>query len=297
MFALRSDGTYAWELGELVFAIDPAQGGRITEVSLGGNNALTGSTHPNINGSTFWPSPQVWPWPPPAALDTDPYAAAIEGDAVVLTSGVEALADAEQVSGSIRIVKRFRPLVEVAAVEVRYSIENVGSTSLRWAPWEISRVPARGVTFFPTGRSEGPKLELAVHQQAGITWYQNDPQVISLEDGQKYVADGAEGWLAHVAGALLLLKQFEDIPPGDAAPGEGEIELYASHSSRGPYVEIEQQGPYRSIAPGSRLDWTVRWALRKIPASIDRRLGSTGLVELARTVAAQLAAATPDSPR
>src|SRR5690348_6791355 len=67
---------YTLTLGDLKMVIDGAQGARVVEFSLRGQNVLV-TQDENINyGSTYWPSPQAsWCtagggcWPPPAAID------------------------------------------------------------------------------------------------------------------------------------------------------------------------------------------------------------------------------------
>jgi len=55
--------------------------GRITSFLVDGRNFLTDDKVDSLNwGSTFWPSPQSdWDWPPPAAIDNEPYTVTLEG--------------------------------------------------------------------------------------------------------------------------------------------------------------------------------------------------------------------------
>jgi hypothetical protein len=61
-----------------------------------------------------------------------------------------------------------------------------------------------------------------------------------------------------------------------AAPGEGEIEIYAVPE----YVEVEQQGAYKEINPKDTYQWSVDWFLVQIPKSVTVTLGNNALIEL-----------------
>ena len=93
-------------------------------------------------------------------------------------------------------------------------------------------------------------------------------------------ADGREGWIAHVAGDLLLVKAFADTTPAQAAPGESEIELYTDPGRS--YVEVENQGAYENLEPGKAVVWPVRWFLRKLDSKVNVQPGSGELLALVR---------------
>jgi hypothetical protein len=270
------DGKYTIALGDLTFEVDPAVGGRVTRFALAGQNVLTGSDVDSTNwGSTFWPSPQArWDWPPVPELDSQPYNATVEGDTLTLVSqpGMRA---------KVRITKRFRALPEQLAIELSYTLQNTDSNSASWAPWEISRVAAGGLTFFPTGQTT-VNTQLPVHEQSGVTWYQHQPSMVG--SGQKFSGDGSGGWIAHAAGHTLFLKRFTDTAPAQQAPApEAEIELYAAAG----YVEIEPQGPYTPLMPDQTLSWSVRWYLRPIPDAVSVQPGDAQLLQLAQMLASQ----------
>jgi hypothetical protein len=99
---------------------------------------------------------------------------------------------------------------------------------------------------------------------------------VVVAQGQKTFADGA-GWLAHVDGDRLLVQAFPDVPPGAAAPGEAEVELYADPSHT--YVEIEPQGSIQTLEPGRSSEaWAVRWWLRQLPKELRAESGNAELV-------------------
>jgi hypothetical protein len=82
--------------------------------------------------------------------------------------------------------------------------------------------------------------------------------------GQHKLFDGcSRGWLAHLRHGLVFVKVFNRERPVNFAPGESEVQIYATAE----YQELEQQGAYRLLAPGERYQWTVHWLLRPAPPS------------------------------
>ena len=96
-------GSYVLTLGSTYLEIDPMNGARITALRVGGStggNLLADSVvtgQADNWGSTFWPSPQTWPWPPTDAgsinaINTLPYAVTSDATSLTLTSAVNASA-------------------------------------------------------------------------------------------------------------------------------------------------------------------------------------------------------------
>jgi hypothetical protein len=288
---LERNGKYVLEFGSLLLEVDPAAGARVTRFAYRGQNVLTGPELSAINwGSTFWPSPQAqWEappdhWPPIPEVDSGPYSASVLGDSIVTVGSPSA-------RGSVSVRKKFTPLLDKASIDVEYTLKNENAVAASWAPWEISRVASLGLTFFPTGLGAPVLSQLPTTEVDGITWYRNDPTTVQGTYGDKFVADGAEGWLAHVTtGNLLFLKTFPDIQPAQQAPAkynEGEIAIYASQAetAASAYVEIEPQGPYTLLQPGESVTWTVRWYLRELPPDVRAVIGNPELVAFVRALA------------
>ena len=141
----------------------------------------------------------------------------------------------------------------------------------KFAPWEVTRVWPGGLTFYPTGaahpRAGGGFALPPTRDAAGCTWYQHPGNAPGAD--QKLLADGAGGWLAHVAGDVVLVKTFTAVSAAQAAPGEAEIEIFVDGQGR--YVELEEQGAYQSLPRGQTLAWPVTWIIRKLPATWTRR--------------------------
>ena len=271
---VERDGKFVVSVADVAFEIDPKLGGRMTGCTLGGRNLLTGPEVDALNfGSTFWPSPQArWNWPPVPEIDSQPYMANLSGDTITLTSAVGARA-------KVQVEKRFTP--RAGSLEVQYTLRNSDSTAAAWAPWEITRVAAGGISFFPQGQRD-VSTQLALTRRESIAWFAHDGSKLPME-GQKYSGDGSAGWLAHVAGDALLLKRWDDVPLDAQAPApEAEVEIYAAPR----YVELEAQGPYKQLMPGESTSWTVHWYVRRLPAEVQPTLASATLVEFARMLAA-----------
>lgn len=252
----RGLGKLVLELGSTYLEVSPEHGGRVTSLRQGGQELLTltgASNYRDALGSTFWPSPQVWGWPPPAEIDADPYAATVD------PSGVITLVGQPNRATSLRVSKRFAANVEREAIDIEYSMTNAFAEPVRWAPWEITRVPATGVAFWPTGGVPFGETPIAWTDALGHTWCTPS----HTEGEAKLFADGAGGYLAYVLGDRVLIKRFEDQPASVAAPGEAEVEVYVNFDHS--YVEIEQQGAYASIAPGETVTWKVSWYVRQLP--------------------------------
>ena len=256
------------EFGQTWFEVTPAHGARITSLRHAGQELLMLSGASNFEdaiGSTFWPSPQSWPWPPPAELDTMPYSASVDALGMTLVS------QPHQETG-LKIEKRFKADLAREALVLEYSMTNIGSEARQWAPWEITRMPAQGLAFWPTGGAPFGENPMAYQAALGHTWC----QPVDTEGEGKLFADGAGDYLAYATGGAVLIKQFEDLPMSAAAPGEAEVEIYvnADHS----YVEVENQGAYASIAPSDSLRWMVTWYVRRLPSGVTASVGNADLV-------------------
>jgi hypothetical protein len=273
----KSGSIYTFTFGDISFAVDAAKAGRIASFALAGKNVMTVAKNSEDNnwGSTFWPSPQSdWLWPPPAEIDPGPYQARVQGASLLLESPVAPAL-------GLAVSKRFSVDVDRAMVTVVYGIANQAKAPRKVAPWEITRVASGGLTFFPMGEGQpwqGPQALLPLHLADGVAWLASETRPASAD--QKVFADGREGWIAHVAGDLLLVKAFADTTPEKAAPGEAEIELYTDPGRT--YVEVENQGAYANLQPGQASSWPVRWFLRKLDASVARQPGSPTLLALVR---------------
>ena len=271
------DGRHVLAWDDVSFEVDARTGGRVTALRVGGRNLLTGPEIDAANfGSTFWTSPQsAWGWPPVPEVDHAAYRASIEDSAIVMRS-------APSVSLGVEIEKRFSADRERGAVLFEYRIHNLGGAPIQTAPWQITRVGPGGLTFYPSGEGVFPPSNLGVQDALGATWYDYDRA--SITEHQKHFADGREGWLAHVDGDALLVKTFPAVPRESHAPGEAQIEIYASPAHT--YIEVEAQGAYGIVHPGAALTWEVVWLARRLPPKLSVSVGSAALLAHVRALVA-----------
>lgn len=158
---------------------------------------------------------------------------------------------------------------------------NRGTVPRKVAPWQNMRVRPNGLTFYPANQPSYRFAEntLTLKPKNGVCWFLHAPTPIK-NDSMKSYADGEEGWLAHVDGRLLFIKQFENGKATEQAPIEGEVVLYVHNSGR--FVEMEQQGSFQEIAPGASRHYRVRWFLRELPEQIATERDNPALVNYAR---------------
>ena len=274
------DHKYRITIGNQEMLIDPERGGRIVSLLMDNKDFLTDSTINNFNwGSTFWLSPQRdWNWPPSAEIDNKPYRASIENNTLIMTS-------MQDPKTGLVVTKNISGESASQSFVLQYTITNRSNLPQHVAPWEVTRVKPNGIAFFPAGKDNARGgLLPSTTLQDGIFWFTYDKQKLPLKGDRQIYADGSEGWLGQVNDNLLLLKKFPDISPEDTAPGEGEVELYASEvSDDNPgYVEIEHQGAFTTLQPGASFAWTCTWIFRKLPANVQVGKGNKALIEFVR---------------
>jgi hypothetical protein len=277
---MKSASSYVLEFGDLSFEVNPMLGARVASVKLGGSSGtnLLGGTLDNT-GSVFWPAPQNWPWPPTDTgsitnINDKPYM--VTTDATSITA-VGASAPAV----SIAVTKKYAADLQKQAVVVTYTMTSQVANVMA-APWEITRFPQAGVTFYPTGSTPvalGAATLPPTTTGAGCTWLAA-PATRPAGD-QKMFADGTGGWLAHAAGDWVVVKKFTDTPANMAAPNEAEIEIYLS--SAADYMEVEQQGAYGAVTSAA-VDWTVTWFVRRLPQGVMPTAGNQALVDFVQTL-------------
>ncbi len=269
-------GVYRLDLGARALEVDVSQGARVLSFGLDGRNVLRPLDRSSgfLNGgSTLWTSPQSdWAWPPLPAHDEGPYVPTPEGAAL------SAAGEAADLAGTrIGITKRFSADRARDAIQIEYKLRNEGGAPATLAPWEVSRHPTSGLTFWPGSASRG---DFAPEQRGAHLWLSYD--ALWAGDDGKVFADASAGWLAHLQDDLLVVRSWQDVPAAMQAPEEAEVEVYLAAT----YIELEAQGPYDVIAPGASAAWSVRWYVVPVPAGTDVAVGSAALIDLVlRTIA------------
>lgn len=244
----------------------------MVEFSFDGRNVLLPSAvHAENYGSTLWTSPQSqWEWPPPAEIDAGNYEVVADAEWLVLAS-------VQSSDLGVAATKSFR-MDQRGAVDIRYCLINRGAESVSVAPWEVTRVPREGLTFFPLGARtyEVPRHPaLPFSRRGDIAWIDHG---VHLPEDRKLYSDSGSGYVANVRNGLVFVKEFERSKSGTHAPDEAELEIYANADP--PYVELEAQGPFAKIAPGANITWNVRWRLLRLPEGARAAIGERTLVDL-----------------
>ena len=271
------DDKYVVSVQDLSLTVDAAHGGKILSFKLGEQEVIAQNPaaapqpeqaegqpprrrffNPNSFGSTFWTSPQAeWNWPPVPEYDSLPYEAEItDGPVKVAGVVIPALVLKGQVSKyGYRVCKSITVDPSDLAFVITYSIVNESGEARKVAPWEITRVPNGGCLEFdakPEGVTPADLMKVSFEEGLAVL------EIDVANENRKINVDG-KGWLNFRDNGLVLTKRFPDIAQEEAAPGEAEIQVYID--ARKSFVEIEAQGPYTSLEPGEKLDWTVRWYL------------------------------------
>ncbi|MBN2192935.1 MAG: hypothetical protein JW751_08965 [Polyangiaceae bacterium] len=270
-----SGNVYSFDIGSVSFDVNAAVGARITSLSVGGVELLSGSAVHSVNyGSTFWTSPHSdWYWPPPPTIDATPYTATLDGNTVTMTGGSEPTL-------GVSVSKTFSADAGTGWIRLSYAITNTATAPRSFAPWEVTRVPTGGLAFFPRGPGGVAADTTLEHTEVATeVWFDSATQG---PQEAKLVADGGGGWSAHAASGYLFVKRFPDLPVGAAAAGEAEVAIYLGVG----YVELEVQGALTEIAPGGSSAWTVEWKVVPIPTGISVAGGSADLVALATATVA-----------
>lgn len=270
---IQRGSNYVLEFGDLYFEVSP-NGARVVNVHLtGGQNLLTDATINSTNfGSTFWTAPQSdWDWPPVPEIDSGPYMATIASPAVNFLGAAATIVPA-------RVAKSFRADLAKVAIVADYSIQSQANGT-GFAPWEITRVFKRGLTFWPTGTAPraGTMPILPTTDAAGCTWH----EATSASTEGKLFANAGAGWLAHVDGDTVIVKKFPDIMPSQAAAGEDEIEVYVGATN---YIEVEQQGAYQMLPMGMSFTWSVTWFVKRLPQGVTATVGNAQLVAFVQSL-------------
>jgi hypothetical protein len=277
---MRSATSYVLEFGNTYFEVNPSMGARVVNVHLKGGTSLLGGTGDN-SGSTFWPSPQAaWTWPPTATasitnINDQPYTPSSDATSMTFVGMASSLV-------GLSVTKKFTADLAREAVVADYTL--IGTAAGKSAaPWEITRFPQAGVTFFPTGSTPvaGNSMLLPpTTTGAGCTWL-TAPAALPAAD-EKMNADGTGGWLAHAVDGWVIVKKFADTQASMAATGEAEIEIYLSSAAN--YMEIEDQGAYGAVAQGAMVTRTVTWFVRQLPTAVTATAGNQQLVDFVNTL-------------
>ena len=298
----HNNGSNIWTiaLGTVIFEVDASAAGKVYTFSIDGTDVVAKNIA--ATGSEFWTSPQSgWytngnTWPPPNEMTNSAYTPISSNNVLTMTGPAW--------GGGLSITKRFWGNTDNKAITLEYTIKNGTSAEVSNAPWEITRVYAGGLSFFPNADTwvqlGDPNARFGlppVTSSQGVTWFDDSAASYRLNNtnGVKGGADGLEGWAAHVvcgtglkktcatgAASPILIKQWADTPVSNNTvnPTEREVEFYVDADNS--YEEFEQQGLFQPIPAGSTLVWTMHWLLRYLPSAVAPKPDSVELLTWVR---------------
>jgi hypothetical protein len=250
----------------------PAEGGRLACVRYNGVElVLPPGRVPGFHGDTFWPSPQArFDWPPPPILDEAPYEVVAES-ALSLT-----LRSAPDPDFGLQFEKQFQLSEHGLAIE--FTVTNIWPHPQAVAPWQVTRAPRAGILVWATGEPFHDADRLQKQEEDPGCWFVHSGSTATfegLEAGENHSSiavqavtaraklfTDARGWLAHAHDATLFLRIFPDLTLDQAAPRQGEVEMY--FDAERDYIELENQGAYVTLDPGQSLNYPVEWRFRAL---------------------------------
>lgn len=279
--AIDRGGSYVLEFGDTYFAAQAA-GGKIIEFRrASGSNLFTGPEANETNfGSTLWTAPQAdWDWPPPTAVDSEPYTVTADDAAGTITM----VSNGTPTPGpDVTITKVFAADLCANAIDITYTVTNNAATEDSFAPWEVSRVQPGGLTFF--GAQEGLLAGSTLTAQYETDTYWFDHMVDATGD-LKLFAEATQGYAAYTNGTDLFVKAFTDVPANAHPPDHGEVEVYEDANDG--YVELEVIGANATVAAGASTTLNMRWFVRPMPDGATRTVGDAALKAAAVALASQ----------
>jgi hypothetical protein len=281
-----SGSRYRFAWGDIVLEVDASVGARVATLSISGADIIVPSAaaahvdggtalDPTTWGSVFWTSPRsAWTpvqWPPPPNIDNATYTGMITGGTHAVFSGPA------DTSIGVAMSKDYSVDATSGWISIAYTIK--ATKAQKAAPWEVSRVPRGGLTFFPVpgASSVVNQVPLTIMQTGSsptIVWFDDGPKTATSPNGDKLYADGSGGWTAYVLNGNLFLKKFTDIPASAQPTGEGEVDVYPGAG----FLEFEVEGPSTMISANGTLPWSIQWKVVKVPSSVTIAAGSTSLV-------------------
>lgn len=264
------------QLGELAVRYHPETGGRLASLRYAGVDlVLPPGQVPGYYGDTFWPSPQSqWDWPPPPALDAEPY------DVIERTEHEISMRSGVDPGSGLRVDKRF--VLAEDTLTCGFAVANDGGRPIAVAPWQVTRAPRAGLLVWAPGETFADDDRLHKQQVDPGCWYLHTGsprrfgdyraqdgyaslRVDSVAQTSKFFTD-ARGWVAHIHHRTMFLRQFPDLSLDQMAPQQAELELFFGLERD--YIELENQGTYERLEPGTSLTYQVRWRFGPVPPGV-----------------------------
>lgn len=241
---------YSTNWANLLVTVDAQKGGRIVSLRVGDEELLTDTTvHPIYYGSTLWLSPQHRWWPPPLAVDTDPYQVHSIANPLTLLSRPDPLL-------GLQIRKSFFAEAADSSLRITYTVINRTDTAQSVALWEVTRLRKDAEVTFALDAASDRNAPFKKHPSWSAENKDYHLRVAVRDTIVDKASYNARGWVRYTRGDRQLLKRFPDLTLAELPPRQNEVEVYIDDS---PYLEVEQHSAYQTLARQDSLSWTVHW--------------------------------------
>ncbi|UYB54514.1 DUF4380 domain-containing protein [Xanthomonas sp. AM6] len=209
------------------------------------------------------------------------------------------------VSG-VRLHKTFALSPQRAdSVLLQVQAQNVRKTAVAWDLWFNTRVAAATRVLVPVAAA----TDIRVQPSDGAGYA---PPQYALRDGMmalaaapppgsagqrgKLLLQPSAGWIAAFAGGQAWVIRFAHQPRARIHPEQGQVEFYLDAPAADPgsgLLEIEVHAPYRTLAPGQRMQAEEQWTLLDYAGGDDPAQQRRFLCRHAAALALEGACATP----
>ena len=279
-------------------------GGLIAAFKLNGEDVILDEPSPEsgMQGSTFWPSPQSLfnggkGWPPPPTIsggwewDGNTGRSAEDGGTYDVqvddaNQKVTMTSKPDPTLKGLSVTKEISCDSDRKAMVIRYTMKT--EKLLKVAPWEKTNLPAGALIFWHHGSSEKvlraddmnhPKTKTA--KADGDTFYFDHANDDVDKNGTKISANTSTTFMAAVRQGKLFVKVFQKVPADKAAPGEGDLAVFARPS----FTSLENQGPFEEVKPNEPSVYVVCWYARTLAQGAKPKKGDQMLMEAVNAVA------------
>jgi hypothetical protein len=249
---LPREGPVTITRDQISLTVEPEYGGRITSLTFDGIEVLrterdsAGFTF----GSTAWPSPQSdWKWPPPAALDREPYTLQrLDSNSILLISE-------EDPQTKLTLQKRFR-LGPESDIGLTYWLTYKGDSTLSVAAWENTRLPYAGRIEFAADSIRERHPGTVVGKDSLRTIHFDEQHT----EPTKIFANLDTVPAVYYNDGVALEKHTVVTDFYRTAPEQAPLEIYLDPTRN--LVEFELQGDYRKLSYGQTTTLRSKWVLR-----------------------------------
>jgi hypothetical protein len=217
-------------------------------------------------------------WPP------DPYLSFATTSVVARTPQRLQLRGVDSPVTGVRLHKRFALSPQRAdSVVLQVQAQNVRKTAVAWDLWFNTRVPSATRVLVPVAAAADIRVQAVAGGGSGYA-----PPRYAVQDGLmtlaavppagsagwrgKLLLQPSAGWIAAFAGGQAWVIRFAHQPRARIHPEQGQVEFYLDAPAADPgggLLEMEVHAPYRTLAPGQRMQAEEQWTVLDYPGGDD----------------------------